>query len=109
MVVGSRSHATRGLADFVQTLKRKCGEVEFISAGSALKFGLIAEGSAHVYPRLGPTMEWDTAAGQCVVEQSGGIVLRLDKKVPLDYNKRDLRNPEFFCTDKNHLHLHDAF
>lgn len=101
MVVGSRSHATKGLADFVQTLKRNCGEVEFIPAGSALKFGLIAEGSAHIYPRLGPTMEWDTAAGQCVVEQSGGAVLRPNKKTPLDYNKKDLHNPNFVCIGKH--------
>ena len=100
-VVGSRSHATKGLADFVQTLKQKYAEVEFIPAGSALKFGLIAEGSAHIYPRFSPTMEWDTAAGQCVVEQSGGAVLRPDEKTPLDYNKRDLRNPDFICTGKH--------
>jgi 3'(2'), 5'-bisphosphate nucleotidase len=100
-VVGSRSHATKGLADFVQTLKQKCGEVEFIPAGSALKFGLIAEGSAHIYPRLSPTMEWDTAAGQCVVEQSGGAVVRPNEKTPLDYNKIDLRNPNFVCIGKH--------
>ena len=99
-IVGSRSHATKGLADFVQRVKEKDGEVEFIPAGSALKFGLIAEGSAHIYPRFGPTMEWDTAAGQCVVEQSGGAVLRLSDKMPLEYNKRDLHNPDFICVGK---------
>ena len=100
-VVGSRSHSTKSISDFVQTLKQKCGEVEFIPAGSALKFGLIAEGSAHIYPRLSPTMEWDTAAGQCVVEQSGGAVLRPKEKTPLEYNKRELRNPDFICTGKH--------
>lgn len=99
-IVGSRSHASNALTSFVQKAKQKCGHVEFIPAGSALKFGLIAEGSANIYPRLGPTMEWDTAAGQCVVEQSGGAVLHLKKRMPLDYNKRDLRNPEFICTGK---------
>jgi len=68
-----------------------------------------AAGSAHIYPRLSPTMEWDTAAGQCVVEQSGGVVLRVDKKMALDYNKRDLRNPEFFCTGKHYRHLDNLF
>jgi 3'(2'), 5'-bisphosphate nucleotidase len=108
-VVGSRSHATKGVADFVQALKQKYGEVEFVPAGSALKFGLIAEGSAHIYPRFGPTMEWDTAAGQCVVEQSGGAVLRPDNKTPLDYNKRDLLNPDFVCIGKHSRELDQLF
>ena len=99
-VVGSRSHATKGLSDFVQRVKQKYEEVEFIPAGSALKFGLIAEGSVHIYPRLSPTMEWDTAAGQCVVEQSGGAVLRVSDSMPLEYNKRVLSNPNFFCLGK---------
>jgi len=99
-VVGSRSHASKALEVFVQRLKEKREDVAFVSAGSALKFGLIAEGSAHIYPRLTPTMEWDTAAGQCVVEKSGGAVLRLNERISLDYNKRDLRNPEFICTGK---------
>jgi 3'(2'), 5'-bisphosphate nucleotidase len=108
-IVGSRSHGSDALASFVGTTKQKFREVEFIPAGSALKFGLIAEGIAHIYPRLGPTMEWDTAAGQCVVEQSGGMVLRLQEKTPLDYNKKDLRNPKFFCTGKHCKHLHELF
>ncbi len=63
--------------------------------GSSLKFCLIAEGSADVYPRLGPTSEWDTAAAQAVVEQAGGTVLELDGK-PLSYNsKPDILNPQF--------------
>jgi 3'(2'), 5'-bisphosphate nucleotidase len=104
-VVGSRSHTSEAVQVFVQELEKKHGEVEFVSAGSALKFGLIAEGSAHIYPRLTPTMEWDTAAGQCLVEKSGGAVLRLNKKNSLDYNKRDLRNPEFICTGKYYRDL----
>jgi len=107
MIVGSRSHATKGLEDFVQSVKQKYAEVVFIPAGSALKFGLIAEGSAHIYPRFSPTMEWDTAAGQCVVEQSGGVVLRLNEKTPLCYNKRDLRNPEFICVGKHYRDFDD--
>ena len=98
LIVGSRSHPTKELEDFVLTLKEKHGDVQFIPAGSALKFGLIAEGSAHIYPRLGPTMEWDTGAGQCVVEQMGGAVLRFKEKKPLEYNKKNLRNPDFICT-----------
>jgi 3'(2'), 5'-bisphosphate nucleotidase len=100
-VVGSRSHASNALTSFVQTAEQKYGSVEFIPAGSALKFGLVAEGTAHVYPRLGPTMEWDTAAGQCVVEQSGGAVIDLTSKTPLAYNKQELLNPHFMCTGKH--------
>lgn len=100
-VVGSRSHASDALTRFVGIAEKKYGGVAFIPAGSALKFGLVAEGAAHVYPRLGPTMEWDTAAGQCVVEQSGGAVIALTTKAPLAYNKQELLNPHFFCTGKH--------
>jgi 3'(2'), 5'-bisphosphate nucleotidase len=108
-IVGSRSHASNTLTGFVETARKKYGDVEYIPAGSALKFGLIAEGSAHIYPRLSPTMEWDTAAGQCVVEQSGGAVLCLGQETPLDYNKKDLRNPDFVCTRKHSRDLHSLF
>ena len=100
-VVGSRSHASNSLTSFVQAAEQEYGDVEFIPAGSALKFGLVAEGTAHVYPRLGPTMEWDTAAGQCVVEQSGGAVIDLTYGTPLGYNKQELLNPHFVCTGKH--------
>jgi 3'(2'), 5'-bisphosphate nucleotidase len=100
-VVGSRSHGSDALTSFVQTAEKEYGSVEFIPAGSALKFGLVAEGTAHVYPRLGPTMEWDTAAGQCVVEQSGGTVIDLSSGTPLLYNKQELLNPHFICTGKH--------
>ncbi len=100
-LVGSRSHGTKALTDFVNRLRQRYGEVELIPAGSALKFCRVAEGSADLYPRFGPTMEWDTAAGHCIVEQSGGAVLRLHEKAPLDYNKRDLHNPDFICIGKH--------
>jgi 3'(2'), 5'-bisphosphate nucleotidase len=65
------------------------------AVGSSLKFCLVAEGLADIYPRLGPTSEWDTAAAQAVVEQAGGAVLELDGK-PLIYNaKKDILNPYF--------------
>jgi 3'(2'), 5'-bisphosphate nucleotidase len=65
--------------------------------GSALKFCLIAEGRAHLYPRLGPTMEWDSAAAQCVLEEAGGSVRDL-QGARLDYNKPDLHNPFFIAS-----------
>jgi 3'(2'), 5'-bisphosphate nucleotidase len=67
---------------------------EFVSMGSSLKFCLVAEGSADVYPRTGPTMEWDTAAAQCVVEAAGGTVTDLEGNVMI-YNKPVLLNPGF--------------
>lgn len=71
-VIGSRSHAGDSLALLLQ----KLGSYELISMGNSLKFCLVAEGRADVYPRLGLTSLWDTAAAQCVVEQAGGIVLQ---------------------------------
>jgi 3'(2'), 5'-bisphosphate nucleotidase len=94
-IIGSRSHATPELEAFVEEKRREHGEVEFISAGSSLKLCLVAEGRADIYPRTGPTMEWDTAAGQAVVEFSGGKVFKYDSDEPLDYNKENLLNPWF--------------
>jgi 3'(2'), 5'-bisphosphate nucleotidase len=94
-VAASRSHAGRTLEAFLG----KIGEYDPIPMGSSLKFCLVAEGSAHFYPRFGTTMEWDTAAAQCVVEAAGGSVTDFSGK-PLFYNKRDLANPEFIvCGD----------
>ena len=90
-VVGSRSHQGASLDRFLQNL----GEFEMHPTGSSLKFCLIAEGAADVYPRLGPTSEWDTAAAQAVVEQAGGVVVELDGR-PLSYNRKaDILNPHF--------------
>ncbi|HSD68620.1 MAG TPA: 3'(2'),5'-bisphosphate nucleotidase CysQ [Woeseiaceae bacterium] len=90
-VVGSRSHRGSSLDVFLDGL----GEYEMHPMGSSLKFCVVAEGRADVYPRLGPTSEWDTAAAQAVVEQAGGSVLELDGK-PLIYNsKQDILNPHF--------------
>jgi 3'(2'), 5'-bisphosphate nucleotidase len=94
-IMGSRSHATPELEAYVKAMRRKYGEVDFISAGSALKICRVAEGRADVYPRLGPTMEWDTAAGQAIAEASGARVLRHDDGRPLTYNKENLLNPWF--------------
>ncbi len=93
VIVGSRSHATPELHEFVEAKRRELGEVDFISAGSSLKYCLVAEGAADIYPRLGPTMEWDTAAGQVIAEAAGASVTRYDTGIPLAYNKEDLLNP----------------
>jgi 3'(2'), 5'-bisphosphate nucleotidase len=93
VIVGSRSHATAELHAFVEEKRRELGAVEFISAGSSLKYCLVAEGAADVYPRLGPTMEWDTAAGQAIVEAAGARLVRWDSGAPMTYNKQNLLNP----------------
>lgn len=99
-IIGSRSHATKELSEFVEQTKKRYGEVEFVSAGSSLKFCLVAEGEADIYPRFGPTMEWDTAAGQAIVEQAGGGVVDTQTNEPLKYNKSNLVNPFFIVTGK---------
>jgi 3'(2'), 5'-bisphosphate nucleotidase len=90
-VVGSRSHRGASLDAFLERL----GDFDMHAMGSSLKFCVIAEGGADIYPRLGLTSEWDTAAAQAVVEQAGGAVLELDGQ-PLAYNaKADILNPHF--------------
>ena len=92
-VVGSRSHRGSSLDAFLD----RAGPHELVAVGSSLKFCMVAEGKADVYPRLGPTCEWDTAAGQCVLEQAGGYVTDLDGR-PLCYNARpELLNPHFLA------------
>ena len=94
-IMGSRSHATPDLEAYVEAMRSKYGSVNFISAGSSLKICRVAEGMADVYPRLGPTMEWDTAAGQAIATASGARVVRHDDGRPLAYNKENLLNPWF--------------
>ena len=93
MIVASRSHAGPETEAFLKNV----GEHDVVSMGSALKLCLVAQGTADVYPRLGPTMEWDTAAAQCVVEAAGGRVTDLERR-PLTYNKSSLLNPFFMVT-----------
>ena len=91
-LVVSRSHQDPAL----QVLLKNMPEHDAVSQGSSLKFCLVASGEADLYPRTGPTSEWDTAAGQCVVEQAGGEVLRLPELDPLVYNQKEsLLNPGF--------------
>jgi 3'(2'), 5'-bisphosphate nucleotidase len=82
----------------VEQKRREYEQVDFISAGSSLKICLVAEGKADIYPRLGPTMEWDTAAGQAIAENAGRQVLVWDTRKPMTYNREDLLNPWFVVT-----------
>ena len=95
-VVGSRSHAS----DALDVLLERLGAHTLVSMGSSLKFCLVADGSADLYPRLGPTSLWDTAAAQCVVEQAGGRVVTLAGE-PLRYDNLDaMLNPWFVAYGK---------
>jgi 3'(2'), 5'-bisphosphate nucleotidase len=91
VMVGSRSHMNPETEAFVARYKNP----QMTSMGSSLKLMLVAEGKAHVYPRIAPTMEWDTAAAQAVVEQAGGKVLQFETGEPVVYNKENLLNPHF--------------
>jgi len=94
-IVGSRSHGTAELSAFVERKRAEKGAVAFIQAGSSMKICLVAEGAADIYPRLGPTMEWDTAAGQAVAECAGARMYGYESRQRLIYNKPDLLNPWF--------------
>ncbi|BDM62825.1 3'(2'),5'-bisphosphate nucleotidase CysQ [Shewanella sp. NFH-SH190041] len=104
-IVGSRRHGADTLAQFAAALEH----VSAVSMGSSLKLCLVAEGSAHLYPRLAPTCEWDTAAAQAIVEQAGGQVLQPDL-TPLQYGqKADLLNPFFIVCNRPDPLWRDTF
>lgn len=94
-VVASRSHMSPETEEFIESLRKHHGNVELVSKGSSLKLCLVAEGSADVYPRFAPTMEWDTAAGHAVVRCAGMKVIEKDTDKEIRYNKQELLNPWF--------------
>ena len=93
MVVASKSHRDQATDDYISKYAVK----DMKSAGSSLKFCLIATGEADIYPRVGRTMEWDTAAGHAVLSGAGGRVVRFDDHTPLTYGKADYANPFFIA------------
>lgn len=93
MVVASKSHRDQATDDYIG----KYAVHDMKSAGSSLKFCLVATGEADIYPRLGRTMEWDTAAGHAVLNGAGGAVVRFDDQTPLTYGKADFANPFFIA------------
>lgn len=95
-VVASRSHLSPEVEEFVAGLRADGKEVAFLSAGSSLKLCLVAEGGADVYPRLGPTMEWDTGAAHAIALEAGRRVRQHESNADLVYNKEDLLNPWFW-------------
>ncbi len=103
-VVASRSHAGPLLSSFLSALP----DHRLVSMGSSLKLCLVAEGAADLYPRLGPTMEWDTAAAHAVVAAAGGEVTDFDAR-PLRYNKENLLNPHFIVLGRREVPWREAF
>jgi 3''(2''),5''-bisphosphate nucleotidase (EC 3.1.3.7) len=93
MVVASKSHRDQATEDYISKYAVK----DMTSAGSSLKFCLVATGEADIYPRLGRTMEWDTAAGHAVLAGAGGRVVRFDDHTPLTYGKEGYANPFFIA------------
>ena len=99
-VAASRSHRSPE----TQALLERMGEIEVVAQGSSLKFCRLAEGMLDVYPRLGPTSEWDTAAGQCVLHAAGGAVLSAATGKPFRYNRREtLLNGDFIALGDTRL------
>jgi len=104
-VVGSRSHAGDSLGEMLQRL----GEHEMLPMGSSLKFCMVAEGRADVYPRLGPTSLWDTAAAQCVVEQAGGRVVKLSGGALGYGDVSEILNPFFVVHGRSDVNWTELF
>ena len=100
---GSRSHAGETLTQFLTNVESDLGEYDLMSMGSSLKMCLVAEGKVDLYPRLGLTSEWDTAAAHCIVDEAGGQLVKTDMS-PLLYNTKDsLLNPFFFAIGNNDI------
>lgn len=100
-MVGSRSHMSDETAEYFEGIRKEFPDAEVLSRGSSLKICMVAEGSADVYPRFAPTMEWDTAAGHAIARFAGFDVVRPDDNRPLEYNKEDLLNPWFIVKSPN--------
>lgn len=94
-IVASRSHLSEETKMFIDGLRTVHKEIDFVSSGSSIKLCLVAEGSADIYPRFAPTMEWDTAAGQAICELAGKKVIDYSTNKTLLYNKPDLLNSWF--------------
>jgi len=95
-VIGSRSHSNNTFTDWID---KKFPNAEIVQAGSSLKFCLIAKGDADIYPRFGPTAEWDIAAGHIILNEAGGKILTLDNKEIFYNEKESLLNPEFIASN----------
>ena len=95
----SRSHPSPEMDKFLAQFKK----IDLHPMGSSLKICSVADGRVHFYPRLGPTMEWDTAASHAVIKAAGGEIIKYGTNKPLEYNKEDLLNPEFIAGNLNSI------
>ncbi|MFN8258589.1 MAG: 3'(2'),5'-bisphosphate nucleotidase CysQ [Bacteroidales bacterium] len=100
VILASKSHLSEETKQNIEKIKQIHPGASVQNVGSSLKFCYIAEGRADFYPRYGKTMEWDTAAGQAIVEAAGGKVIRMSDLKPMDYNKESLVNPDFIVTNQ---------
>ena len=94
-VVASKSHLSEETQAFIDDVAKTTENIEQVSKGSSLKLVMVAEGSADIYPRLAPTMEWDTAAADAIVRESGKMTYQFENKEAVIYNKENLLNPWF--------------
>ena len=99
-LVASKSHFSAETEAYINGLKTNGKSIELVSRGSSLKLCMVAEGSADLYPRLGPTMEWDTAAGHAIAKYAGCEVMQFETDRELEYNKEELLNPWFVVRPK---------
>ena len=95
IVASSRSYVNVHVAAFVDNLREQGSEVTLLVCGSSIKLCMVAEGSADIYPRFSPCMEWDTAAGHIILREAGCEIVKLNGRDPLEYNKENLTNPWF--------------
>lgn len=100
-LVASRSHLSKEIYAYLEDKKAKHGEVNIVNTGSSIKMCWVAEGIADEYPRYGPTMEWDTAAGQAILENAGCELIDLNTNAPMKYNRPELRNNSFVARKRS--------
>lgn len=99
-IIASQSHFDEETKNYINKLKSKFDKVELLNIGSSLKFTLLAENKADIYPRFGPTMEWDIAAGHAILQASGGRLINLSTKKDFTYNKENLLNGKFLAVNR---------
>ncbi len=107
-VVGSNSHLSQETRDYLDVLRTRYDKLEFVAMGSSLKICLVADGRADLYPRLGPTMEWDTAAAHAVLNAAGGNLYGYETRKQLQYNKENLLNGWFIAAANSSESLPEA-
>ena len=99
-IIASQSHFDEKTASYIEKLKKIYPSTKIVNIGSSLKFTLLAENKADIYPRFGPTMEWDIAAGDAILTASGGKVINIESKQEFTYNKENLLNKYFLSVNK---------